>query len=106
MTLEFRQEIREERESVKREEWLSADVGSYRVLIIIDDAGHTRVTITPKDWDYLRMGILDFHPRNVSDIEKFAEDARELLISVADGLRKAGKIDLRSRWERIHDGLK
>lgn len=101
----FKKEIREKSERINRTETLTDTILGYDVFVVTEEDGTVRLSIAPEKWDRIRLGIIQCYPRNVADIEKFADDAHDLFMTIAQNLRAEGKIDLRNRYEKISDEM-
>lgn len=102
--MKFKHEVREESKSVERTESYHAEHGDYNVLVTRKES-HTELSIYPKDFRCMRLGIIQCHPRTVADIEKFSLVASELFADIARSLREVGLDDLRGDFERTMDEL-
>jgi hypothetical protein len=101
----FQHRVNEQAQTVKRSDWYSIDDLNGYTVLLVQDEDLTELSIAPKDWGGLRLGILRCHPKSVADIEKFAEDAPALFRAIADELRALGKDDLRSKWDVMKDEM-
>lgn len=94
---------KEEQTHTKKSDWYSAEIGDYRVLIIMDD-DVTRLSISPRNWnDGGRLAVFDCHPKSVAEIEHLAEAAPELFRAIAKEMRDSGFDDLRGKWGKMRD---
>jgi hypothetical protein len=87
----------------KSQQW-HADIGEYSV-IFVDRDGYTELSIYRKGQSVVRLGIVTMHPRSVEDLETFGREAPELFSEIAQGLREAGKSDLRGKHQIFQDEL-
>lgn len=99
----FTLHVSEETHRVERRERCSAVIGGYLVCFSYDEQTGSRISVSPKDYTSSRLGILEFSPKSVSDLETLADAAGPLLRELAAQLRAIGKEDLRSSFDRVCD---
>lgn len=102
----FKLRVNESEKITERSETLTAEIMGYGVWVDTDK--HlTRMSISPVNWgNPMRVGIVQLHPKTVAELEHFADIAGDLFRAIAEGLREAGKDDLRSPHEREMDEWK
>ena len=99
----FHHRVREETTLLRKTETWEAEINGYDVIMSIADDRTAELVIWKSPRDGLRLGTLTCHPKSVADVERFAEDAPALFREIAQGLREAGKDDLRNDSDRHRD---
>lgn len=94
--------VHEKRESVEQSQEWSGEIDDYLVHVSEDSGGHVRLHLGLRDWNEgpARIGIFDSCPKNVAELEAFADRAGDVFRQLAAELRAIGKDDLRPKWER------
>lgn len=97
--------VREEQQLISRSESHSGRYEDYEFTLHMSENRRFISVLRFNDHSYLRLGIIEFTPKSVSDIEAFAEKASDLFRTIAKELREAGFDDLRDEWDKRHDEI-
>lgn len=104
--MSFKHEIETEERIIETTDKYTAEINGYDVIFTFNERDGAELRIYPIKSDRLKLGIIQCRPRSVEDLEKFAEEAGDLLKAIALELRDLGKDDLRDKYEIANAKLK
>lgn len=92
---------------IDRDERWDTTIGSYDVIVTQEQDHGCRISVyrSGAGRNLMRLGILNFSPNTVADLDAFAVEAESLIQGIAAMLREIGKNDLRSELERTNERL-
>jgi hypothetical protein len=101
----MKHEVRERQTNAERSETYSGENAEFFYGVNIRADGFVSVYASPLNWDRMRMGAFQCHPKNVSDLDRLADGLPDILRTIATELRAVGLEDLRSGMDKRMDEM-